>query len=75
MAWDDTARLQHSRDGLRYPSDLADREWSLIAPLLPPARRGDRPRTTGLGAVTGPALWASPEPVRYQWRPHLFPCS
>ena len=32
----------------RYPSDLTDAQWSLIAPLLPPAKRGGRPRTTDL---------------------------
>ena len=24
----------------RYPSDLTDQEWSLIEPLIPPAKRG-----------------------------------
>ncbi len=54
MPWNDTARIEHSRDAKRYPSDLIDREWALIAPLLPPARRGGRPRTTDLRAVTDP---------------------
>jgi regulator of protease activity HflC (stomatin/prohibitin superfamily) len=56
MSWDDTARNQHSRCGDRYPSDLTDREWALIAPLLPPAKRGGRPRTTKLRAVTNAKL-------------------
>ncbi len=30
LPWDDTARKQHNRDGLRYPSDLTDRERALI---------------------------------------------
>ena len=38
MAWNDTARVEHNRDALRYPSDLTDREWALIAPLLPLAK-------------------------------------
>ena len=37
MPWDDTARVEHRRDTARYPSDLTDREWALIAPLLPGA--------------------------------------
>jgi putative transposase len=28
-----------------FPSDLTDHEWSRLAPLLPPARRGGRPRS------------------------------
>jgi transposase len=28
-----------------YPSDLTDEEWSLIGPLIPPAKRGGNKRT------------------------------
>ena len=43
--WTPTTRRQHSRDDLRYETDLTDAEWAVIAPLLPaPCRRG-RPRT------------------------------
>ena len=73
MAWDDTARLQHSRVGLRYPSDLADREWSLIAPLLPPARRGGRPRTTDLRAVTDAILYVAISGCQWRMLPKDFP--
>jgi putative transposase len=27
-----------------YPDDLSDEEWELLAPLVPPAKRGGRPR-------------------------------
>jgi len=57
MPWDDIARKQHSRDGAGYPSDMTDREWALIAPLLPPAKRGGRPRTTNLRAVADAILY------------------
>lgn len=30
---------------LRYPSDLTDEKWALIAPLIPPAKRGCNRRT------------------------------
>ena len=32
MPWNDTARVEHRRDAVRYPSDLTGREWELIAP-------------------------------------------
>lgn len=42
--WSPDTRAQHDRDDLRYPSDLTDAEWPVLAPLLPPACR-DRPTT------------------------------
>jgi putative transposase len=27
-----------------YPCDLSDREWAILAPLIPPAKLGGRPR-------------------------------
>jgi len=43
--WTPEHRAAADRRGLRYPSDLTDAEWALIAPLIPPAKRGGRPRT------------------------------
>ena len=34
-----------------YPSDLTDSEWSLLAPLLPPAKPGGRPRRVDLRRI------------------------
>jgi putative transposase len=31
-----------------YPSDLTNREWQILAPLLPPAKPGGHPRTVNL---------------------------
>jgi hypothetical protein len=57
MPWHDTARVEHRRDSQRYPSDLTAREWALIAPLLPAAKRGGRPRSTDLRAVVDAILY------------------
>jgi transposase len=39
--WTPDTRETHDRDDLRYPSDLTDAEWELLAPLLPsPAKTG-----------------------------------
>ncbi len=43
--WTDENRARYDRSKLRYPSDLTDEEWSLIAPLIPPAKRGGNKRT------------------------------
>src|SRR3990172_1050527 len=53
--WTVENRRAYERTGLRYPSDLNDAEWALIAPLIPPAKRGGRKRTVnvreGLNAI------------------------
>ena len=49
--WTPTTRRQHSREGLRYETDLTDGEWALIEPLMPkPCARG-RPREWSLREV------------------------
>jgi hypothetical protein len=34
-----------------YPSDLSDREWSRLKPMLPPAKPGGRPRSVDLRRI------------------------
>ena len=42
--WTPTTRWQHSREGLRYETDLMAREWRVIEPYLPAACKKGRPR-------------------------------
>jgi transposase len=42
--WTEENRKRYDRSKLRYPSDLTDEEWSLVKPLIPPAKRGGRKR-------------------------------
>jgi transposase len=51
MAWTVEHRRAADRRGLRYPSDLTDAEWALVAPLIRPAKRGGRPRTVNVHEV------------------------
>ena len=44
--WKPEHRRAADRGGLRYPSDLTDAEWALIAASIPPARRGGRSATS-----------------------------
>ena len=73
MPWNDTARVEHNRDALRYPSDLTDREWALIAPLLPPAKAGGRPRTTDLRAVVDAILYIASSGAPWRMLPKDLP--
>src|SRR5271166_3805302 len=49
--WTEAARKRHAPRKGHYPSDLTDAEWALIAPLIPPAQRGGRPRETDMREV------------------------
>ena len=66
MAWDETTRHDHRRVSARYPSDMTDQEWAVIAPLLPPAKAGGRPRKTDLRAVMDAILYIASSGC--QWR-------
>jgi len=49
--WRRENRRLYDRKGLRYPSDLSDSEWTLIGPLIPPAKRGGRKREVDVREV------------------------
>ncbi len=38
--WKPEHRRVLARRDLRYPSDLTDAEWTLVGPLIPPAKTG-----------------------------------
>jgi len=42
--WKPEHRRAAARTGLRYPSELTDAEWALVAPMISPAKRGGRRR-------------------------------
>lgn len=71
--WTEITRRQHSRAGLRYPSDLRDAEWCLIEPLFPPARRGGRPRATDLREVLNAILYLATSGCQWRMLPKDFP--
>jgi transposase len=50
-------RRAADRRGLRYPSDLTDAEWALVAPLIRPAKHGGRPRKVGVREVLNTVVY------------------
>ncbi len=42
--WTVENRKRYDRGKLRYPSDLTEEEWALVAPQIPPAKRGGNRR-------------------------------
>ncbi len=55
--WTVENRKLYTRKTPRYPSDLLDVEWALIAPLIPPARRGGRRREVDVREVLNGILY------------------
>lgn len=71
--WTNITRHQHSRVGLRYPSDLRDEEWVLIDPLFPPPKPGGRPRSTDLREVLNAILYVATSGCQWRMLPKDFP--
>ncbi len=57
----------------RYPSDLSDAEWALLAPLLPPAKPGGRPRSRDLREILNAISYWLRGGVAWRALPHDFP--
>jgi len=53
------ARKRRSGRKKRYPTDLNDRRWDLLKPLLPGAKPGGRPRTVNLRKVVDAILYVT----------------
>ncbi len=64
--WTAETRRDYERKTPRYPSDLTDGEWSLVAPLIPPAKRGGRKREADVREVMNGVLYVLE--TGCQWR-------
>lgn len=64
--WTAENRPRYNRDHLRYPSDVTDQEWALIAPLIPPAKHGGRKRSVDVREVLNGILYVLS--TGCQWR-------
>jgi len=64
--WTAKNRGRYDRSKLRYPSDLTDDEWSLVEPLIPPARRGGNKRHVDVREVMNGIMYVLS--TGCQWR-------
>ena len=55
--WTTENRGRYDRRKLRYPSDLTDGEWALVAPLIPLAKRGGNKRTVNVREVVNGLMY------------------
>ena len=56
-----------------YPSDLTDAQWEILAPLLPPAKPGGRPRSVDLREVLNGVLYVLRSGCPWRMLPHDLP--
>ena len=56
-----------------YETDLTDAQWAILAPLLPPAPGGGRPRTTDLREVLNAIFYNLRTGCAWGLLPHDFP--
>src|SRR5258707_15398933 len=56
-----------------YDTDLTDASWALIAPMLPAARRGGRPRKINIRAVLNAIFYLLRTGCQWRLLPREFP--
>lgn len=64
--WTNENRHRYDRGKLRYPSDVTDAEWALIAQEIPPAKRGGGKRTVDMREVVNGLMYVLT--TGCQWR-------
>lgn len=71
--WKPVHGLAAERRGFRYPSDMSDAEWMLVAPFIPPARRGGRRRSFDVRAVLDAIFYVLATGCQWQTLPKDLP--
>ena len=71
--WTTKNRARYNREHLRYPSNTTDEEWTEMAPLIPPARRGGRKRTVSMRDVRNGLLYVLSTGCQWRAIPKEFP--
>ncbi len=56
-----------------YKSDLTDKEWQIIKPLIPPAKPGGHPRTVDIREVVNAIFYLLRTGCSWEMLPHDFP--
>ncbi len=71
--WTAENRARYERRGLRYPTDLTEAEWELVARHIRPAKRGGRPRTANMREVMNAVLYLLGTGCQWRALPKDFP--
>ncbi len=71
--WTPTTRRQHSHAGLRYGSDLTDREWAILHPFLPATAPCGRKRAYPMREVVNAISYVLRGGIAWRLMPRCFP--
>jgi putative transposase len=71
--WTRETRTEHDRDDLRYPSDLNDAEWQILAPLFPPPAKTGRHRSWPMREVINAIFFVLRGGCPWRMLPEHFP--
>jgi transposase len=71
--WTDSNRARYDRNHLRYPSDLTDDEWSIIEPLIPPAKKGGNKRRVVVREVVNGIMYILSTGCQWRYVPKDLP--
>jgi transposase len=71
--WTTENRSRYNRDHLRYPSDLTDKEWEEIEPMIPPAKHGGRRRSVDTREVMNGIMYVLSTGCQWRYAPKDFP--
>jgi putative transposase len=61
------------RSSTAYPTDLSDAEWAILAPLIPAAQPGGRPRRQDMRAIINAMLYVLRGGISWRMLPHDLP--
>ena len=56
-----------------YPTDLSDKQWKIIEPLIPKEKRGGRPRKKDMREIMNALFYVARTGCAWRMLPHDFP--
>jgi putative transposase len=60
-------------DEQRYPTDLTDAQWEVLAPLIPPPKPGGRPRRLDMRQVLNAIFYIDRAGCQWRMLPREYP--
>ena len=71
--WTPATRRRHSREHLRYGSDVSDEEWALLEPHLPAPCLTGRPRAWPMREIVNAIFYVLRSGCAWRFLPDSFP--